>query len=69
MSELNDAAEGVANSFDIWLEDNRITVKNAMEHAIHKAFAEWLEANTETLIDRIGLKRRTQTIVVKDDLI
>lgn len=52
--KLNDIARGVADAWDVFLTVHDYSVPDRIETAVKKAFGEWLDANTDELIERIA---------------
>lgn len=52
--KLNDIARGVADAWDAYLTVHDVSTPDRIEIAVKKAFDEWLDANTDELIERIA---------------
>jgi hypothetical protein len=48
--------KGVANAFEFWLSQHDISTPSAIESAISKSFENWLNQNSDEIIDRVASK-------------
>lgn len=56
MTDLNSVSRGVSGAWDFWLSQHEISVPETIEAAVQTAFRQWLDSNSNEIMDRIADK-------------